>query len=160
MKCFQCGTSMVTRKENYLYDECGLPGITLMNIEVRRCPKCGEHEAAIPRIEALHRTIAHALARKPSRLVPQEIRFLRKYLGWNGKGFAEHMCVEPETVSRWESGTVTMGAQAEALLRVMALTMKPADDYTFDYLRAIRSGESKPLRLGMKVSGREWEAAA
>ena len=160
MKCLQCESPMKTKKENYLYDECGLPGITLVNIAVSRCSKCGEHEAAIPRIEALHRSIAHTLAHKPARLAPEEVRFLRQYLGWPSKGLASCMGVEPETVSRWESGAAQIGPQAERLLRVLALTIKPADDYQLDYLRAIRSEISAPLRVKMKVSGPEWEAAA
>lgn len=160
MKCLVCGTTMKTRKENYRYDECGLAGITLVNIEVSRCPKCGEHEAAIPSIEELHRSIAHVVARKPSRLLPQETKFLRKCLGWSGKDFAAHMGVAPETVSRWEQAAEQMGAAADRALRLMVFTMKPADDYSLDYLKAIGPGEAKPLRVEMKIHGGQWKMAA
>ena len=41
--------------------------------------------------------------RKKRRLAPEEIKFLRKSLGWAGVDFAKHMGATPETVSRWET---------------------------------------------------------
>ena len=55
MNCLQCGQRMKSGRENYLYKESGLPNITLVGIEVNRCPGCGEYEAVIPKIEQLHR---------------------------------------------------------------------------------------------------------
>ena len=72
---------MKTSRENYLYDACGLPGVTLVGVEVSRCPECGNHEVSIPRIEELHRVIARAVANRPARLDGAEVRYLRKWLG-------------------------------------------------------------------------------
>jgi len=79
MKCFQCGAEVKTGHENFLYEASGLPGITLVGVEVSRCPACGEYEVSIPHIEELHRVIAHALARRVARLASSEIRYLRKW---------------------------------------------------------------------------------
>src|SRR5579883_463805 len=103
MKCFECGTEMTSAHENYHYTACGLPNVTLKDIEVRRCPNCGDYEPLIPQIEDLHRVIAFAVATQPSRLSAAEIKFLRKYLGWSGADFAKRMGVSQETVSRWEN---------------------------------------------------------
>ncbi len=161
MNCLSCGAKMKTRRENVHYTACGLPHVTLRDIEVSRCPQCGEEEIAIPRIEALHKTIAHALITKPSRLDAAEIRYLRKYLGWSGADSAAHMGTTRETVSRWENGQVLMGTQADRLLRLMVATKGPARDYSLDTLKAISSKKpSHAFRLGLTVERERWHAEA
>ena len=95
MKCINCGSTMKSARENFKYEASGLPYVTLRMIEVRRCAKCGEYEVVIPRIEELHRAIALVLIVKPTRLTPEEIRFIRTYFDWTGAEFARHMGVTP-----------------------------------------------------------------
>jgi len=133
----------------------------LRNVEVSRCPQCGEEEIAIPRIEALHKAIAQALITKPFRLDAAEIRYLRKYLGWSGADFADHMGTTRETVSRWENGTVQIGPQADRLLRLMVVKEAPVSDYSLETLKAISAEKpSHALRLGLKVERDGWHAEA
>lgn len=160
MSCTVCGTAMKTKRENYRYDAVGLPGITLRDVEVSRCPKCGEYEVAIPRIEDLHRAIAQAVIGKRERLTPAEIRFLRKFLGWSGADFAAHVGATPETVSRWETGGTPMGVTADRLLRLMVASRQPVADYSLDMLTVVAREQPKPIRLRMEVSGGEWRAEA
>lgn len=151
MTCGACGAEMRTRRENYRYDASGLPNVTLKGVEVRRCARCGETEVAIPAIEGLHRAIAGGLIRKRTRLAPVEIRFLRKYLGWSGIDFAQHMGTTPETVSRWEHGTASIGTAADRLLRLMVAREAPVSDYTVDVLAQIAADDRdpRPLHLGL-----------
>ena len=100
IKCLQCGSKMNRSIEPYRYGR-GL-NVILSSVEVRRCPDCGEDEVVIPQVEQLHEAIARAVARKPSSLQPEEIRFLRTFLGYSSVDFANLMGVKPETVSRWE----------------------------------------------------------
>ena len=151
---------MKTKRENYRYDAVGLPGITLKDIKVSRCPKCGEYEVAIPQIEDLHRLIARAVIAKRERLTPEEIRFLRKFLGWSGADFGAHMGTTPETVSRWENGGTPMGVTADRLLRLMVAAGQPKTDYSLETLKLVARLNPKPLRLGVKISGGHWEAVA
>jgi putative zinc finger/helix-turn-helix YgiT family protein len=160
VKCPQCGNLMKNARENYLYRECGLPNVTLADIEVGRCPHCGEHEAVIPRIEQLHRVIATTISRKVSGLTPAEVRFLRKYLGWSGSAFAAHVGVAAETVSRWENGSATMGSAAERLLRLAVLTRGPARDYSLDVLKDMARKKPAAQRLHLRVEKGGWRAAA
>lgn len=160
MKCPQCGHGMKTGRENYLYRESGLPNVTLVGIEVSRCPECGEHEAVIPKIEQLHRALAVAVAQKAPGLIPEEIRFLRKYLGWSGGDFAEHMGVAAETVSRWENGSTTMSATAERLLRLAALRLEPVRDYPLEILKGVARGKAVEQRLQARVERGNWTAEA
>lgn len=159
MNCLQCANELKTARENYKYDASGLPGITLVGVEVSRCPNCGEYEVSIPSIEGLHRAIAHAIAYKRSRLTSAEIRFLRKWLGWSGADFAAHMGVAPETVSRWETGAA-MGGTADRLLRLMVASREPVHEYSLDMLKDVAQDDPAPLRLGMRAEGAGWRAVA
>jgi putative zinc finger/helix-turn-helix YgiT family protein len=155
-----CGEQMVTKRENYQYTASGLPHVTLLNVEVSRCPRCGETEVAIPYIEALHRAIAGALIEKPTRLASEEIRYLRKYLGWSGVDFAAHMGTTPETVSRWERGGQPMGSQADRLLRLLVAHLAPVQDYSADLLTHIaEESHTTALRLGVSIEHEHWLAA-
>ena len=158
--CTVCGTPMKAKRENYRYDAVGLPGITLKDVAVSRCPRCGEYEVAIPRIEDLHRAIAHAVIVKRERLTPPEIRFLRKFLGWSGADFAAHVGTTPETVSRWEHGSTPMGVTADRLLRLMVASRQPVADYSLDTLKAVAQDQPKPMRLRMEVSDGQWRTRA
>jgi putative zinc finger/helix-turn-helix YgiT family protein len=160
MTCLQCGGEMTTARENFKYDAAGLPGITLVGVDVSRCPNCGEYEVSIPSIEGLHRSIAHALVYKRGRLTAAEIRFLRKSLGWSGVDFAAHMGVAPETVSRWETGAATMGAQGDRLLRLMVLSKEPVRDYSLEMLKDVAQDDASPLRLGMRSDKDGWHVEA
>jgi putative zinc finger/helix-turn-helix YgiT family protein len=157
MTCTECGTQMKTKRENYKYDASGLPGITLAGIDVSRCPKCGEVEVTIPNIEGLHKALAGGLIRKKERLAPQEIRFLRKFLGLSGSDFAETMGVKSETVSRWELGRQSMGPTADRLLRWLALTREPVSEYPLSMMRNIATEEPRLMRIEMRSGEGGWQ---
>lgn len=160
VNCIQCGAEMKTDRENFLYEASGLPGVTLVGVEVSRCPNCGQYEVSIPHIEELHGLIAHTLIRKPARLSGAEVRFLRKWLGWSAADFAAHVGVTPETVSRWENAAASMGATADRLLRLMVVTKEPVRDYSLDLLKDVDGEAAQPLRLGMHADQSGWRAEA
>jgi putative zinc finger/helix-turn-helix YgiT family protein len=164
IRCVACGGSVKAKREKaYRYAECGLPHVVLENaVDVATCPRCGETYTGIPAIEGLHRAIAAALIRKKRRLAPEEIKFLRKSLGWSGVDFAKHMGATPETVSRWENGKAPMGAQADRLLRVLVARETPITDYSVDVLAQLAGDEGPvtPARVEMTRSARGWRVAA
>jgi putative zinc finger/helix-turn-helix YgiT family protein len=151
---------MTTARENFKYAASGLPGITLVGVEVSRCPNCGAFEVSIPHIEELHRLLAHEVAARTERLASEEIRFLRKWLGWSGVDFAAHMGVDPATVSRWENDSLQMGGSAERLLRLMVATREPIQSYSLDMLKQISDTKATPLRLGFQADAAGWRIAA
>jgi putative zinc finger/helix-turn-helix YgiT family protein len=120
---------MTSQRENYLYKSCGLPNITLQNV-VNRCPNCGEYEVEINGMSELHRQITLWVVRKPQKLTPEEVRFLRDYLGWTASELAVRFDVDPSTVSRWENGAQRMGGLAERLLRLCVAHEAQAFDYS------------------------------
>jgi putative zinc finger/helix-turn-helix YgiT family protein len=151
---------MKSGRENYLYRESGLARVTLLGIEVGRCPRCGEHEALIPNILGLHEAIAAALARKTARLLPEEVRFLRKQLGWSGGDFAAHLGVSRETVSRWETGAAAMGTVAERLLRLATATRGPGTTDSLSMLREVGRGRPAHASLLVALKKGAWSAQA
>ena len=161
MKCADCDTPMVSTNEAYKYSESGLPNVTLVGIEVRRCPHCGEQAAAIPRVMQLHQILAQSIVRKRARLAAQEVRFLRTYLGRSTEDFAKLMGVTREQVSRWENGHNPIGAQADRLLRLLVARTWPQRDYNVEELSEIEDQEPGPLanvRIARAPNG--WELGA
>lgn len=160
MRCVACGAEMTTQRENYRYTESGLSHIVLRDVEVSRCPQCGEMEVTIPQIEALHQVIAQALIQKSSRLVPEEVRYLRTYLGWSGTDLAAHIGTTPETISRWEHGVTPIGKTADRLLRLLVAQQLPGNEDVRETLRAIAVKKpSQGMRLGLTRDQDGWHAA-
>jgi putative zinc finger/helix-turn-helix YgiT family protein len=159
MRCIECGSAMKSRRENHHYVECGLKHVTLVGVEVRRCTRCGSHEVALPRVETLHRLIARALIEKTTRFTGDEIRYLRKSLGWSGTDFARHMGVA-ETVSRWENGAIPIGPQADRLLRLLVAQGKPTMRYPTERLSTIDARRATATRLEVGARNERWELLA
>jgi putative zinc finger/helix-turn-helix YgiT family protein len=120
VRCVFCESEMVTRREHHPYMEAGLIGVTLLDLEVNRCGRCGYYRLGIRDAEVLHRAIAEILIGKTARLAGPEIRFLRRCLGLSETDLARRLGVTIETVSRWEHGSSGMRISAERLLRLIA----------------------------------------
>lgn len=139
--------------EDYSYKS--LPGLTLKNIEVRRCTKCDEYEVLIPRIQKLDDSIARMLIDLSRPLRSTEIVFLRKYLGWSGTDFAKNMGVTPETVSRWEHGKNPMSEVADRLLRMCVVNETPIQDYHIEDLsiESVDATQKGSFEAAIKTDG-------
>lgn len=153
-KCLACGTEMNERLENVKYDEAGL-GVTLINVPVNTCPKCGEREVGVRSMESLHKQMAKMVAEKQQRLMPNEIRFLRKYLGFSSADFADTIGVDKATVYRWqnEEDPQQMSLPVEKFLRFLALNEKPVDAYP---LKEMATKDAAPLRAQLELGNRGW----
>lgn len=147
---------MEPRRENHLYDGSGLTNLTLLDVEVRYCPSCGENGVVVWRVEALHRAIAAALMKKPGRLDPGEIRFLRSMLDLTGVDLALRMGVTPESVSRWENGKEPIGPVADRLLRLMVAHAERIRDYPLDELAGIARVPAKSARWVARMVNKGW----
>ncbi len=155
--CTKCGSQMrVESSATHQYTECGLSNVLLIGVTVRLCEKCGNRSVVIPKVTELHRGIAHRLAEQSQRLAAEEIRFLRKYLGWSGADFAHYFGVTPETVSRWENSSKSMSATSERLLRICVLKFEPVEDYSILKEMGTEKHSSRPIRMTI---GKEWRAA-
>lgn len=157
MRCESCSAQMQGGQESYGHTECGLDTVTLVDVEVRRCAECGEHEVSVPRIEELHRLIAQQVALKKARLTPQEIRFLRKYLDFSEGAFVGALDATPETASWWEMGKEQVGPVAERVLRLMVLIRSPVEEYPLEWLAQMTSIEAVPLSVKFQVLRPHWK---
>ena len=128
------------------YDACGLPGVTLVDVEVSRCGHCGQYEVAIPRIDELHRAMATALARKAARLTPAEIRFLRTTLGWSGRELADHMGAAPETVSRGNMARPPWDRRPTASCASWSFTGRRRESFDLSHLKDVAAQAPADLR--------------
>ena len=120
MKCTECGNAMTKSVGDHVYRESGMDHVILRGVTKYTCETCGAERVSILAIDSLHRTLALAIANKPTRLIPSEVRFLRDYLDLSNKEFAELMGVSPEQASRWTT-TDNVGVPAERFLRVLVV---------------------------------------
>ena len=149
MTCLDCGHALTEHRENFRFEICGLPGVTLNDTMISRCAHCGCYEVATPQLASLHGVIALAVIRKRPRLTPAEVRYLRKWLRWTGRNCANHLGATPETVSRWENGKVPIGVQADRLLRLMVAHEKKLP-FSLDELKEVATEPAADLRLRLR----------
>ena len=126
MKCIDCMSPMKSEKESIIhYTDCGLSRVYLKGISVYKCTNkdCDNEELEIPNLVELHEILAQTLARQETRLLPEEVRFLRTHLGFSSVDFAKKiMKVAPETISRWENGSLPIKETVERFLRVLVIS--------------------------------------
>ena len=157
MHCVDCDASIrVRHNQTVAYDFAGLPNVSLCGVVVRVCEN-GHRECVVPKRDELHQALTHALVVKPTRLMPFEVKFMRKHLGWSQAAFAKRMGVAPESASRWETGTVVMAPTAERLLRLMVLTLKPLTHYKFLDVFARLNHKRAPARLRATYGHSGWK---
>lgn len=117
-KCHECGGKLIGKRQTYKYEECGLTNVKLSNVVVFEC-KCGVRVPEIPAISELHCLIALDLLQKPSLLIGEEVRFLRKMAGLSQRELAELMGVTPTRPSKWENDAPSK--EGDRLLRTICL---------------------------------------
>lgn len=161
MKCPSCHKGVLQDVyRDHQYTESGLSNVIILGAKFEVCPECKEEMLSLPRIASLHRLIAFELAGQKGRLAGEEIRFLRKYLGWSGADFAEVFDVAAETVSRWERNHSPMGPTAERLLRLMVFREKPVEEYPNKALANVAQSDAPRLQIGIKSDKEGWHIAA
>ncbi len=157
MRCNE-GHEMRERTGNAEFELADGVSVTLKDSRVFRCKECGVESPVVPAPAALVRAAAEAMAKAPNKLGPQEIRFLRKSLGFSGKDFAAKINVDDGTVSRWERGVEPMGPANERLLRLMVLAGDVVGEYPLEEM-ATREPRKTKLRAAHGKHGWRLEAA-
>lgn len=108
---------MATLQNPYHFVESGLPEVYLSGIRYFQCG-CGRTAAEIPALKQLLQLLARDLIHRPVALSGDEIRFLRKRLGKKQTDFADALGIEPETLSRIETGSQRAGERTDKLIRL------------------------------------------
>jgi DNA-binding transcriptional regulator YiaG len=120
MKCTECGNAMTKSVGDHVYRESGMDHVTLKNITKYSCESCGAKRLQIVAIGQLHQLLAGLIAKKPARLMPSEVRFIRDHLELSNRDFAVLMGVTETQASRWTSSE-PIGVPAERFLRILAV---------------------------------------
>jgi len=151
-KCTKCGVGAITLERVETSYDPHLPDVRVDGLEAATCPVCGEEYLSLVRFDELTRLVNASLIEKPGRLAAGEVRQLRSALGLQGKQLAELLGVNPEHVSRWETGRAPISALGDRLLRMLVAMHLglPRPD-----LAAITSAAS-PMKLQF-VLGRKWK---
>lgn len=145
--CTECGYAMTITREDVPYRS--LPGVTLLNSEVLTCPRCGERETVIPRIEFLDRTIAGWIIRKTERLSANETVFLRKHLGFSSpEELAEYMDFDANRVEAWEDGSRMIDILPDRFLRLLVATKQRDTEFVS---RITSVALQAPMNFGFKL---------
>lgn len=122
-ECTNCGTAVEPERRNYRYLESGLPNVVLQGVEIADCPVCGTSDVIIPRMAKIHRAIAQAIVNSPARLTGEQLRFLRKFLGWSGDQMASYLHTDKTKISKWETGDDRIGPATDRLVRLITASM-------------------------------------
>lgn len=120
--CNNCGSEAIVTTGNRRFDQVGVP-LLLKNIDLIECGECGNIDPVIPDLNGLMHVIAFAIISQACKMRGHDIRFLRKYLGMNGRRFSELLHVDPSTLSKWENGEDEIGPQSDRLIRLLATTI-------------------------------------
>jgi putative zinc finger/helix-turn-helix YgiT family protein len=132
MKCDVChkGEIKTAVQQTYRYKECGLDNVYLLNTEFRQCDSCGSKVPRLKRMPELHATIARAVAMQPCPLRGQDVRFLRKQLGYSAKEWATFLRTDTSTLSRWENDQQEIGTQSDTLIRLLYFRIRDEKEGT------------------------------
>jgi DNA-binding transcriptional regulator YiaG len=130
MTCISCGAAQVSRRlGTHRYVGVGIPDVHLVNVEIRRCRRCGSREIVLPRLAELHALIARALVERPGDLHAGTIRLLRTWLGLSRDDFARAVGVSRVTAYRWErrGDAHAMLRAADNQMRLLVTNRAPGD---------------------------------
>jgi putative zinc finger/helix-turn-helix YgiT family protein len=150
--CLECGTPTRESTEAHKFTVTRKWAITIADAKVFACPKCGEREVSINKPDALERTIAAELLKKPDLLCGDEVTFLRNCLAVKGRQLAKELGIQHETLSRYENDFCKMNPTVDRLIRAMVALWyldDGAETFTAETAASISppSGDPKPLKL-------------
>jgi DNA-binding transcriptional regulator YiaG len=115
---------------------------------------------AISKPNALHRTIAAEVIRKPARLSGPELVFLRMHLGMSARALSKAIGVVHESISRWENDILPVSPPVDRLIRTMVALTTAGDKFPVETLSHIE-GDAGPLKLVVTVDPKGiWRRAA
>ncbi len=147
-----------TQERPYRYVQCGLDHVELVGIQVYECPQCGAKAPRVPKIRELHRVLNNAIAKLPTNLSGQHIRFIRKFREYSQKDFADLLNIRPESLCRIEHDTDKVGAALERLVRSIALNEQKVLEVLTE-LRERRKDKETSSHLHAVIGESGWQVS-
>ena len=106
--------------DRYHYTECGLDDVFIADLPVV-IDHHEEETIAIPYINDLHRAIARLIVESPTTMTGKRLRFLRTEMGLTMAELGRIVHKDHQTIGRWERSENPIDANAEAVLRLIAI---------------------------------------
>lgn len=155
--CTTCGAPVTFERQNYRYTESGLPNVVLQGLEVAQCNACGNEDVVLPFPEKIHWAIARALvAENPARMTGEQLRFLRKHVGFSGDELARHLGTDKTKISKWERGEDPIGKSTDRLVRLLVAELdrelKPAAAAVVSHFPLITEQAGSAFELRVDVT--------
>jgi transcriptional regulator with XRE-family HTH domain len=125
MMCKICGSNAVETRlvaEFSVAELVGAPFPVVLENAVKEkvCKSCGAVQGhVIPEPDQLSAIVAVLRVCDPMKLNGEEIRFLRKSMGWKAKELAQKLSISVEHMSRFENGKVIITEGYERFLRAL-----------------------------------------
>lgn len=110
---------MNTRKDIYHYTECGLDDVFIIGMPM--IADDDDEAVAIPNINELHCAIAAAIVSGDTAMTGRRLRFIRTEMGLTMAELGRMVHKDQQTVGRWERDETPIDANAEAVLRLIAM---------------------------------------
>lgn len=104
----------------YRYRACGLDNVFIHGMRPVVDDE-GDEVYEIPNINGLHCAIAREIVLHEGVLSGKELRFLRTEIGWTQAELGKFVHKEALTVGRWERGETEIDANANTLIRLLAI---------------------------------------
>jgi putative zinc finger/helix-turn-helix YgiT family protein len=121
-------------------------------VRAERCRHCGAEFFDAPELESFEEAVAYEIA-QDGPLGGETLRYLRTAgLGMRAGELARLLDVEPETLSRWENGKLTVPRVPWATVAAMVIERREGKHATVDRLRAL--AEPKPLAKAVRIAAR------
>ena len=162
MTCSMCDNKKPLKKTKitHKYKESGLDNVTLIGVEYHRCDKCGEEYFGYGNLEKLNEAIAYILIRKKDFLTGQEVRFLRKHLGYSGTMFAKIIGYDDATLTRLERGAQPITKAFDRLVRFTVASKLPDRNYDL-HDQILKDGGMKLDRIELTSTAQgNWKLKA
>ena len=118
---------MNKKRDTFIYEGLGFP-IRLVNVPIKKV--FGEWAIDI-NFNILQSSVLNILARKPTHLSGNEIRFIIDYLEMSTRDFAKLFGVSHAAVIKWEKEETKMNPSTEVCLRLYILNYLKVTDKEF-----------------------------
>lgn len=105
-------------------------------ISVRTCTACRYEEACIPDHGDLMTKIASDAILQESRLLPHQVSFLLKYIGWSISDLAMYTGITIRAAKDWINGRLLPYEYVELTFRELALCSSLSDPERFDTMNS------------------------
>jgi putative zinc finger/helix-turn-helix YgiT family protein len=158
MECFECENPIPFKGRMIVhkYKESGLDYVTLLGVEEFKCPQCGAIYFEVPKIKQLNTLIADMILQKDQTISGDEVRFLRKQLGYSTAQFGKLISYDPKSLSRIENGHQKITSTFDRLIRMAYASGKRDLNYNFHDLLLGEGVHFKRLEI-VRHQNQDWE---